>query len=160
PRAQELDRSIVGEIAALLGPHARHHEPAHVVADVLLRLLPMPDCARSTIALVVHRKGTGACDDLTYRQAGALGGCDRRTAVQRFARTEGYGFLRVEPRDYPYGGAAPNLITATIPAWVYQQIDVHRALTGIVRPPEAPAPTATAAPPTTPSTCPEGTVLC
>jgi PDZ domain len=137
-RSQALEFPVVEEIAALLGPHARHQEPPHVVAEVLLRLLPMPDCARSTIALVVHRKGTGTCDDLTYRQAGALGGCDRRTVIHRFARTEGYGFIRVEPRDYPYGGAAPNLVSATIPSWVYEQVDAYHAI--LARPsPEAPA---------------------
>ena len=62
PRSHELELSVAQEIAALLSPYPRHHEPSHVVADVLLRLLPMPDCARSTIALVVHRNGTGACD--------------------------------------------------------------------------------------------------
>lgn len=123
PRSQELELPVLEAIAAMLGPYARHEEPPSVVADVLLRVLPMPDCARSTIAIVVHRKGTGTCNDLTYRQASALGACDRRTAINRFARTESYGFIHMEQRDHPWGGAAPNLITAQIPTWVYQQVD-------------------------------------
>jgi hypothetical protein len=76
---------------------------------------------------------------LTYRQAGELGACDRRTAINRFARTESYGFLRVEQRDYPYGGAAPNLVTAKIPSWVYEQVDGYRAMSPGLRPTDEPA---------------------
>jgi hypothetical protein len=135
PRSQELEFLVVEEIASLLAPYQRHQEPPNVVADVLLRVLPMPDCARSTVALVVHRKGTGSCDDLTYRQAGALGGCKRRTAINRFARTESFGVIRVEQRDHPWGGAAPNLVTAKIPSWVYEQVDDYNAIPPILRPP-------------------------
>jgi PDZ domain len=143
-RSEELELPVVAEIASILCPYARHHEPPSVVADVLLRVLPMPDCAHSTIALVVHRKGTGTCDDLTYRQASTLGACDRRTVINRFARTESYGFIRVEQRDYAYGGAAPNLVTAKIPAWVYQQVDDYDAMRPSGRRPDEPATTAPA----------------
>jgi hypothetical protein len=143
-RSEELELPVVAEIASILSPYARYHEPPSVVADVLLRVLPMPDCARSTIALVVHRKGTGTCDDLTYRQASALGACDRRTVINRFARTESYGFIHVEQRDYAYGGAAPNLVTAKIPAWVYQQVDDYDAVRPSGRRSDEPATTAPA----------------
>jgi hypothetical protein len=136
PRSQDLAFSVVKEIAGIVAPYTRHQEPPSVVADVLLRVLPMPDCARSTIALVVHRKGTGSCDNLTYRQAGALGGCDRRTAIDRFARTESYGFIHMEQRDYECGGAAPNLVTTKIPSWVYDQVDDYNAIPAILRPPD------------------------
>ena len=136
PRSEDLAFSVVKEIAAVLAPYTRHQEPPSVVADVLLRLLPLPDCARSTIALVVHREGTGSCDNLTYRQAGALGRCDRRTAIIRFARTESYGFIHMEQRDYECGGAAPNLVTTKIPSWVYEQVDDYLAIPAILRPPD------------------------
>ncbi len=119
PRSEVLALAIVMEVAAILGPYPRHHEPPNVVADVLLRVLPMSDRARSTIALVVHRNGTGTCNDLTYRQAGELSSCTRHAAIDHFGQTEGYGFIRMEQREHAYGGAAPNLITVKIPEWVY-----------------------------------------
>src|SRR4051812_41616154 len=54
PRSAHLELAVVKELAAVLAPYQRHHEPANVIAELLLRTLPMPDCARSTIAMVVH----------------------------------------------------------------------------------------------------------
>jgi hypothetical protein len=141
-----LGLAVVAEIASALAPYPRDREPRHVVADVLLRLLPMPECARSTVALVVHRHGTGTCDDLTYNQAGALGGYDRRTAIQHFARTESYGLIRVEQRGLAYGGAGPNVVTARIPAWVYEQVEAYRATSPAPADPEGIAATAAGGP--------------
>ena len=45
----------------------------------------------------------------------------------------------MEQREYPYGGAAPNTVTANIPPWVYEQVDDYLALPAILRPPDAPA---------------------
>ncbi len=136
PRSEVLALAVVIEVAAILGSYPRHHEPPNVVADLLLRVLPMSDRARSTIALVVHRNGTGTCDDLTYRQASELTSCTRHAAIDHFGQTEGYGFIHMEKREHAYGGAAPNLITAKIPEWVYAQVDDYHALPSSRRPDE------------------------
>lgn len=135
PRAVQLPLHTIGKIAEILGQHARHREPPEVIADVLGHL-PMSNCERSTVSIVQNRNGTGWCNDLTYAEAAELSACDRRTAIQRFARTEGYGCLHVEPREYPYGGSAPNNIRTRVPSWVYKQIDDYLAVSTVPRRPD------------------------
>ena len=144
PRAVKLPLHIVAQLAELLAPHPRHDEPPDVVHDVL-RQLPMSNCERSTVSIVQSRNGTGWCDDLTYAEAAELSACGPRTAIHRFARTEGYGCIHVEPREYPYGGAAPNNIRTKVPSWVYDQVDDYLATSPTPRPPDAS--TAAAKPP-------------